>query len=106
MPLLLFLLKSCFSSHITSARIEQVIPLDSQGEFFVVTQEQNKDGFFGFLGWHYTYNSQRDILRCFNEITKEDNETICFSVFDTYDAIDMAEQKDNSGAEISVLRKR
>ena len=105
--LTLLLLASCattgiFYGNVTSARIDEVIPLDSQGEFFVMTTETR----INIFGPYYNGNSQRDILRCFNEITKTGNETICFSVFDTYDAIDMAEQKDNSEAEISTSRKR
>lgn len=100
--LTILLLTSCLSTHITSARIDQVIPLASQGEFFVMTTETR----INFFGPYYNGNSQRDILRCFNEITKTGNETICFSVFDTTDALDMALQKEDSGAEISVVRKR
>lgn len=91
-----------FAGNITSARIDEVIPLTSQGEFFVLTTKTR----INIFGPYYNGNSQHDILRCFNEVTKTQQETICFSVFDTTDALDMALQKEDSGAEISVVRKR
>lgn len=100
--LTILLLTSCFSTHITGARIQEVIPLESQGEFFVVTQETRAD----FFGHFYDINSQNDILRCFNSIDKTESETICFSVFDTGDALDMAIKKEDGDIEIRTTTKR
>lgn len=99
--MILFLI-SCaiFQNNIVGSSIKEVIPTTNQGEFFVVTNEIKMTWQGGI------YDSQANVLRCFNEIKKESQETFCFSVFDTTDALDMAIEKDGGESEIYHERKR
>ena len=90
-------LTSCL--HVTGSRIDSVMPLASQGEFFVTTTEVRSWWFIHWAPWWETKN----VLCCFNELRQE---TICFSVFDSYDALDMAIQNENDEFETYRLKKR
>ena len=96
----MLLLTSCL--HVTGSRIDSVMPLASQGEFFVTTTEVRSWWFIHWAPWWETKN----VLRCFNEVKELRQETICFSVFDSYDALDMAIQNENDEFETYRLKKR